>query len=78
MRKNNIVEYIRKQELIKYVTDVFLQYVSESSEQDELVKQVSSNQANSLTTISHKEFQEARSLVESMKNQKIPPGTRTW
>ena len=78
MRKNNIVEYIRKQELIKYVTDVFLQYVSESSEQDELVKQVGSNQANSLTTISHKEFQEARSLVESMKNQKIPPGTRTW
>ena len=54
MRKNNIVEYIRKQELIKYVTDVFLQYVSESSEQDELVKQVGSNQANSLTTISHK------------------------
>ena len=60
------------------MTDVFLQYVSVSSEQDELVKQVSSNQANSLTTISDKEFQEARSLVESMKNQKISPGTRTW
>ena len=42
------------QELIKHVTDVFLQYVSVSSEHDELVKQVSPNQANSLTTISHK------------------------
>ena len=65
-------------ELTKHVMYTFLQCVSESSEQDELVEQASSDQANSLTTISHKELQELRSLLGSMKKQKITTWIRTW
>ena len=49
-----------------------------SSEQDKSVEQASSDQANSLTTTSHKELQELRSLLGSMKKQKITTWIRTW
>ena len=55
-----------------------MQCMSVSLGQDDLVEQESYNQANSLTTISHRELQELRSLVESMNKQNISPYTRNW
>ena len=65
------------QNLTKYVTDTVLQCMYVSSKQhDESAEQASSDHANSLISISQKELQKLRSLVASMKKQKVKTGTR--